>query len=104
MDGSMRKKSSFEILALTFSSKLDWGSYMISFAKTASKKIRPLIRSMKFFSPEVGPFLHIAMHGILLSCLGWCYYLDLLDKLQKWISRTVGPSLVLLNPCLIFEM
>ena len=31
------------------------------------------------------------MHGILLPCLG--YKLELLDKLQKRICRTVGPSL-----------
>ena len=32
----LEKKSSFKILGLTFSSKLDWGSYIISIAKTAS--------------------------------------------------------------------
>ena len=31
------KKSSFKMLKLSFSSKLDWGSYIISIAKTASK-------------------------------------------------------------------
>ena len=37
MDGSVLKgKSSFKMLGLTFSSKLDWGSYIISIAKTAS--------------------------------------------------------------------
>ena len=37
MDGSvLEEKSSFKILGLTFSSKLDWGSYIISTAKTAS--------------------------------------------------------------------
>ena len=35
-------------LELTFSSKLDWGSYIISIAETASKKTGALIRSMKF--------------------------------------------------------
>ena len=40
MDGSvLEEKSSFKILGLTFSSKLDWGSYIISIAKTASKKL-----------------------------------------------------------------
>ena len=54
MDGSiLEEKSSFKMLGLTFSSKLDWGSYIISIAKTASKKIGALIRSMKFLSPEV---------------------------------------------------
>ena len=38
MDGSvLEEKSSFEILGLTFSSKLDWGSYISSIAKIASK-------------------------------------------------------------------
>ena len=40
MDGSvLEEKLSFKMLVLTFSSKLDWGSYSISIAKTASKKI-----------------------------------------------------------------
>ena len=40
MDGPVLEgKSSFKMLGLTFSSKLDWGSYIISIAKTASKKI-----------------------------------------------------------------
>ena len=37
MDGSvLEEKSSFKMLGLTFSCKLDWGSYIISIAKTAS--------------------------------------------------------------------
>ena len=40
MDESvLEEKSSFKMLGLTFFSKLDWGSYIISTAKTASKKI-----------------------------------------------------------------
>ena len=59
MDGSvLEEKSSFKMLGLTFSSKLDWGSYIISIAKTASKKIGALIRSMKFLSPEVALYLY----------------------------------------------
>ena len=63
MDGSvLEEKSSFKVLGLTFSSKLDWGSYIISIAKTASKKIGALIRSMKSLSPEVAfksiPYTH----------------------------------------------
>ena len=53
MDGSaFEQKSSFKMLQVTFSSKLDWGTYIISIAKTASKKIGALIHSMKFLSPE----------------------------------------------------
>ena len=37
MNGSFpQEKSSFKMLGLTFSSKFDWGSYIISIAKTAS--------------------------------------------------------------------
>ena len=54
MDGSvLEEKSSFKMLGLTFSSKLDWGSYIIYIAKTASKKIGVLIRSMKFLSMKL---------------------------------------------------
>ena len=45
------------MLGLTFSSKLSWGSYSISIAKTASKKIGALIRSTKFLSPDVALYL-----------------------------------------------
>ena len=54
MDGStLEEKSCFKMLGLTFSSKLDWGSYIISIDKSASKKIAALIRSLKFLSPQV---------------------------------------------------
>ena len=46
------------MLGLTFSSKLDWGSYIIFIAKTASKKIGGLICSMKFLFPEVALYLY----------------------------------------------
>ena len=100
MDGSvLEKKLSFKILGLTFSSKLDWSSYMISIAKTASKKIGALIRSIKFLSPEVILYLH---KSTIRPCMEYCChvcdgapscYLELLDKLQKQICRTVGASL-----------
>ena len=39
-DGSvLEEKSSFKMLGLIFSSKLDWDSYIISIAKTKSKKL-----------------------------------------------------------------
>ena len=70
MGGSvLEEKSSFKMMGLTFSSKLDCGSYIVSIAKTAFKKIGALIHSLKFLSPE------------------------LLVKLQKRICRVVVPSL-----------
>ena len=56
MDESvLEEKSSFKMLGLTFSSKLDWRTYIISIAKTVSEKIGALICSMTFLSPEVAP-------------------------------------------------
>ena len=71
----LEEKSSFKILGLTFSSKLDWGSYIISIAKTASKKIGALIRSMKFISPEVVLYLYKSTIGSCMTCLGCCSWL-----------------------------
>ena len=59
MDGShLEENSSFKMLWLTFSSILNWGSYIISIAKTASRKIEALICSMKFLSPEIALYLY----------------------------------------------
>ena len=59
MEGSvLEEKLSFEMLGLSFSSKLDWCSYIISIAKRVSKKIGALIHSMKFISPEVALYLY----------------------------------------------
>ena len=42
MDGSvLEENSSFKMLGLTFSSKLDWGSYIISIAKLLPRKLEP---------------------------------------------------------------
>ena len=93
------------MLGLTFSSNMDWGSYIISIAKVFSKKIGVLIVrslkicSMKFFFPEVALYLY---KSTIRPCMKYCChvwagapscYLELLDKLQKRICTTVGPSL-----------
>ena len=101
MDGSvLDEKSSFKMVGLILSSKLDWGSYIVSIAKTASKKIGALICSMKFLSPEVVLYLY---KSTICPCMEYCChawagapncYLELLDKLQNQICRTVSPSLV----------
>ena len=86
------------MLGLTFSSKLHWGSYIVSIAKTATKKIGVFIRSMKFLSPEVALYLY---KSTMRPCMEYCCHvwvgapschLELLDKLQKQICRAVGPS------------
>ena len=47
----LEEKSYFKMLKLSFSSKLEWGSYIISIAKNAMKKIRAAIHSMNFLYP-----------------------------------------------------
>ena len=70
MDGSVLEEiSSFKMLGFTFASKLDWSSYIISIAKTAYKKIRALIRSMKFLSPEVALDLY---KSTIWPCMEYC--------------------------------
>ena len=112
IDGSvLEEKSYFKMVGLTFSSKLDWGSYIISIAKTASKKIGALIRSMKFFSPEVALYLYKSTIRpcMVYRCQVWAggpsYYVELMDKLQKRLWGTVTPSLAAslepLTPCRI---
>ena len=83
MDGFvLEEKSSYKMMGIDFSSKLDWGSYIISIAKTAL--------SLDSF------------HEVTFSCMEYSFhvwvgapscYLELLDKLQKRICRTFGPSL-----------
>ena len=46
------------MLGLMFSSKLDWGFYIISSAKVASKEIGAFICAMKFLSSEVALYLY----------------------------------------------
>ena len=110
MDGSvLEEKTSFKMLGLTFSSKLDWGSYIVSTAKTASKKIEALIRSMKFLrllciSINL-PYVHVwntaVMSLLMLLVATW----------NCWISYRNGYAgllilhlLPLLNPWLIVKM
>ena len=84
---------------LTFSSKLDCGSYIISIAKTASQKTGALTCFMKFLSLQVALYLY---KSTIHPCLEYCChvwagvpscYLELLEKLQKRICRIGGPSI-----------
>ena len=72
MGGSvLEEKSSFKMLGLTFSSKMDWSSYIFSIAQTSSKKIGALIRYMKSLSPDVALYLHKSTRR---SCMKYCYH------------------------------
>ena len=90
MDGSvLEEKSSFKKMRLTVCSKLDWGSYIISICKTASKKIGALSHCIKFLSREVAVYLYKCT---ICPCMEYCChiwaggpscYLELSGKLQK---------------------
>ena len=103
-------KSSFKMLGFTFSSNLDWGSCIISIAKTATKKIAALTRSMKCLFPEVTLYLYKATilpsvkYSSVLGGDTGCY-LESLDKLQKRILELLLFRLLpLLNLWFIVEM
>ena len=101
MTGSVfDEKSSFKIQRLTFSSKLDWGSHITFIVIGASKKIWALLCLMKFLSHKVALYF---FKSTIWPCKDYCCHiwagapsccLELIDKLQKWICRVVGPSLV----------
>ena len=99
MDESVREeKSSFKMLVL-FLPNLITALTLALLLKLPPGKIRALIRSMKFLSPEVALYL---CKSTILSCTEYCChewavaprrYLDMLDRLQKLVCRAVGPSL-----------
>ena len=92
----LEEKSSFRLLGLSFTSKLDWESYIISIAKDVSKNISAFLRSMTFLSPESVLYLY---QSTIRPCVEYCChvwagtcrcYLNLLDKLQSGIYNVVG--------------
>ena len=99
MDGSVLEENlSSKMLVIYFSSKLECGFYIVSIAKTASNRSVALIRSVKFLLPVFDFYFH---KSTIQACMEYfCHvwagspsrYLDMLDKLQKWICRTLGAS------------
>ena len=99
------------MLELTFSSKLDWHSYIIFIAKFASEKIRALICSMKFLSPEVALYLY---KSTIPPCMECCFHVWLVLLVATWncwmsYKNSYAVLLVLrlllvLNSWLIIEM
>ena len=74
------------------------GLTLYLFLKKPPRKLEPWF-VLWFFSPEVALYLYKSTIQPCMECC--CHfwarapscYLELLDKLQKWIWRTVGPSL-----------
>ena len=110
MDGSvLQEKTHLKMRGLTFSSKLDWGSYIVSIAKTASKKIGALICFIKFLTPEVALYLY---KSTIQPCMEYCCLVWAgVATWNCWISyRNIYVGLLvlhllpLLNPWLTVEM
>ena len=53
----LEENLSYKMLGLSFSSKLDLSSWIISFANTVSKKLVSLICSVHFLSSEVALYI-----------------------------------------------
>ena len=98
------------MLGLTFSTNLNWGSYITSIAKTVSRKIGDLIHSVKFFSLEVALYLY---KSTIRSCIEYCChiwasapncYLELLNQKNGYVELLILYLLSLLSPWLIVEI
>ena len=112
IDGSvLEEKSSFKILGLTFSSKLNWGSSITSITKTASKNIGALICSISFFLlkllcisinlPYTQVWNTVVTSGLVSLVATWnCQT----SYKNKYAGLLVLHLLLLLNPQLIIEM
>ena len=90
------------MLGLTFASKLDWGPYIISIAKTDSKNIGALICSMKFFLLRLlyisinPPYAHVwntvVTSGLVVHSLFWLKSLKRLNSyfvMRIWAPKPV---------------
>ena len=96
------------MLGLTFSSKFDWDSYIISIAKTTSKKIGILIRCVKVLSPEVALYLYkstiwnsVVMSGLVLLVATWNCWISYKNRCARLLVLHLLP---LLNHWLIMEI
>ena len=73
LNGSfLEEKSSFKMLKLPASFKLDWGSYIIFIVETTSKKIGALICCMKGLYPEVALYLY---KSTIRPCMEYCCHI-----------------------------
>ena len=96
---ALEERPSMKLLGISFTSKLDWGSYLIGLAKSVSKKVGAILRCRSFLSAEVILYIYKSM---IRPCMEYCChlwagapqrYLDAFDRIQRRISRAVGPEL-----------
>ena len=112
IDGSdLEEKSSFKMLGLTLSSKLDWRSYIISTAKPAPWKLEPWFILWSFFFLRLLcisinlPYAHawniFVMSGLLFLVATWNYRISYKNKYTGLLVLYLLP---LLNHWLIIKM
>ena len=96
MDGSdLEEKSRFKILQLFCYSKLDRGCYIISIAKTTSKKVGALICSMKFLSPKAALYL---CKSTIRPCMDYCCHIASLSLFYRYYCGRCLSELAQLVP------
>ena len=97
--GDLSESSDLRLLGLSLHSELSWNSYIVSIAKSTSKKVGSLFRSKRFLTPEA--ILHL-YKSTIRPCMEYCCHiwagapascLDLLDKIQKRVVNLIGPVL-----------
>ena len=91
MDGSVFDgKSSFKVVGLSFSSKLSWGSDIVSFALGVLKKVRDLIYSMiyciEFLSTKLALYLYISTIRSYVEYYFHIWFELLTESWICWIS------------------
>ena len=82
MDEKM-EKSYFKMLGLTFSSKLEWNTFIISIAKTAFEKIEAFFSEVVLYlcKSTIWPYMeYFCMSGLVLLFATW----------NCWISYKSG--------------
>ena len=99
-DIELPESSSFRLLGLVFTPKLDWKPYVQSIAKQASKRVGSLFRSQRYLTPESILYLYKAT---IRPCMEYCSHiwggapqsgcLDLLDRVQRRLVNLIGPVL-----------
>lgn len=89
-----------QMLGLSFSSKLDRVSHVVSIAKTASRKFGALIRFMTFFSSAVALCYYKSTKSPCMEycCHAWAcdpiFLLNMSGKLHKRVCSSVDSTLV----------
>ena len=107
----LEEKTSFKMLGLTFSSKLDWSSYIISLLKLLPRKFEPWFALWSFFLLRLLcsyinlPYGHrwntVVISGAVLLVATWnCY----IRYKNGYAGLLAFPLLPILNPWLIVEM